>query len=554
MAAGLHLPAVRPLPRAVQARHNAAVAAAVVPARGAAMGVVSGALVPAGAAALLVAAIAAVANPYPLSGLLILLLVPAPYLVAGVLARRYAPAHPVTVTLLGCGAGAAAKIAVEYLVFAGGPPAAHPGTVTAVIATDCLLLVLFVRLVALVPDGRPRHRHERVALGLLWAYPALPLLSELTAHPVSAEPRMFDTPGRVLLLLGPALLAVRYRLAGPEERLAIRWIWLACVLWCLSYLLVAVPVTAGWLATSDPVPVLGYLDMLRSALVAAAVLAATVRRRLFDVDVALRRVLVFGGCWVLVALAYVAAAGALGTAAARELPLHLAVLATAAVTLALNPVRARLTTLAQRRVLGGPHGAADDPGEVVRRRLHDGVQQELVVLAAKLRLARTRLDRGEDAAALLVEAQDDASRAIESVRAVAHDAPGPGSPWDARPPGLVAAVAARLRGVPLAVTLDAPQPDHRYPPEVEEAAALIVAEALANVLKHADARAVTVRLAHAGELLHLEIADDGRGCLVDATPPAALLRLVRSVRGTLVVRATPGGGTTVVARLPARPS
>ncbi|HEY0640842.1 MAG TPA: histidine kinase, partial [Pseudonocardiaceae bacterium] len=488
--------------------------AVVVPGRGAGRsgalpGVLGGVLVPAGAAALAVGAIAAVANPYAWNGLLILVLVPAPFFVAGVLARRHAPAHPVTLTLLGCGAGGAAKIAVEYLVFRGGPPAAHLGTVTLVIAADCLLLVLFVRLVALVPDGRPGPRYERVVLGALWAYPVLPLLSELTAHPVSQTPRMFDTPGRVLLLLGPLLLAVRYRRAGAEERLAMRWIWLACVVWCLSYLLVAVPVTAGLIPASDPVYVLGWLDMLRCALISGAVLAATVRRRLFDVDVALRRTLVFGGCWLAVAAGYVAAAGALGAVAARELPLHVAVLATAVVTLALHPVRSRLTAAARERLLDPPEAGTGSPGDVLRRRLHDGVQQELVVLAAKLRLARNRLDRGEDPGALLVEAQDDAARAIESVRAVAHAAPpvAPSSPIEPVPT-LTDALAARLRALPLALDLTVDGPPRRYPPAVTESAVLLVAEAVANVLKHADARAVAVRVRLAGELLHLEITDD----------------------------------------------
>jgi signal transduction histidine kinase len=51
----------------------------------------------------------------------------------------------------------------------------------------------------------------------------------------------------------------------------------------------------------------------------------------------------------------------------------------------------------------------------------------------------------------------------------------------------------------------------RLPARVEAAGYFVVAEALANVIKHAGADRVVVRLACAGGVLAVEIADDGVG-------------------------------------------
>ncbi|MFG2818786.1 sensor histidine kinase [Kitasatospora sp. NPDC048365] len=56
------------------------------------------------------------------------------------------------------------------------------------------------------------------------------------------------------------------------------------------------------------------------------------------------------------------------------------------------------------------------------------------------------------------------------------------------------------------------------PADVQAAAYRIVQEALTNVVKHADAAHVTVRIARAGGALAVEVADDGRGPAPAAGP------------------------------------
>lgn len=77
----------------------------------------------------------------------------------------------------------------------------------------------------------------------------------------------------------------------------------------------------------------------------------------------------------------------------------------------------------------------------------------------------------------------------------------------------------------------------------------LVQEALSNVVRHAGAGHVWVRLAPAGEQMELIIRDDGRGFPPDRQTPGYGLRAMgnhaRLLGGQLAVESTPGKGTTV---------
>jgi signal transduction histidine kinase len=99
----------------------------------------------------------------------------------------------------------------------------------------------------------------------------------------------------------------------------------------------------------------------------------------------------------------------------------------------------------------------------------------------------------------------------------------------------------------------------QLPDDLETLAYRVVQEALSNVVKHADARSISVAVGSDQQLLHIEITDDG--CGFDTNAQREFLRMGRvglaSMRervelasGTLVVRSTPGRGTTIVATLP----
>jgi signal transduction histidine kinase len=90
---------------------------------------------------------------------------------------------------------------------------------------------------------------------------------------------------------------------------------------------------------------------------------------------------------------------------------------------------------------------------------------------------------------------------------------------------------------------------------VEVAVYRIVGEALANVVRHANARSCAVRLsASDGELL-VEVSDDGLGLSTDgARAPGVGLYSMREraeeLGGSCRIESPPAGGTRVFARLP----
>jgi signal transduction histidine kinase len=79
-----------------------------------------------------------------------------------------------------------------------------------------------------------------------------------------------------------------------------------------------------------------------------------------------------------------------------------------------------------------------------------------------------------------------------------------------------------------------------------------VAEALANAVRHAQARTVEVSLTTAGTTVDVLVRDDGRGgaAAVPGGGLAGLAERVEGLGGRLVVGAAPGGGSLVTARIP----
>jgi PAS domain S-box-containing protein len=96
--------------------------------------------------------------------------------------------------------------------------------------------------------------------------------------------------------------------------------------------------------------------------------------------------------------------------------------------------------------------------------------------------------------------------------------------------------------------------DERFDDESESTLYRVTQESLTNVAKHARAHHVAVTLARRQGELHLTIEDDGIG--FDANHHGSgwglrgMAERVRSVGGLLQVESTPGGGTTVLVRLP----
>jgi signal transduction histidine kinase len=199
-------------------------------------------------------------------------------------------------------------------------------------------------------------------------------------------------------------------------------------------------------------------------------------------------------------------------------------------------------TASRARVLA----AGDDARRRVVRDLHDGAQQRLVHTIITLKLAQEALheDRS-DAEALLAEALDNAERATAEVRELAHGI----LPSVLTRGGLRAGVDAFVARLDLAVDVDVLS--ERLPADLEASGYFIVAEALTNVVKHAQATRATVRAAVDDRVLTLEVGDDGVG---GANPEGhglmGIADRVDALGGRLLIASAEGDGTVLTARLP----
>jgi signal transduction histidine kinase len=193
--------------------------------------------------------------------------------------------------------------------------------------------------------------------------------------------------------------------------------------------------------------------------------------------------------------------------------------------------------------------AADAERRRLERDLHDGAQQRLVSLALTLGMARSRLTSDAVGAEELVErAAGEAQAALAELRDLARGL----HPAILTDRGLTPALADLAGRSPVAVDILA-TPEERLPAHVEATAYFVVAEALTNVAKYAQASRATVAVRREGDEVVVEVVDDGRGG-ADVQAGTGLRGLhdrVGVLDGRLEVLSPPGRGTRVVAIVPA---
>ncbi|WP_170309101.1 AAA family ATPase [Pseudonocardia hierapolitana] len=221
---------------------------------------------------------------------------------------------------------------------------------------------------------------------------------------------------------------------------------------------------------------------------------------------------------------------------------------------------AELTTSRARIV-----ATADQTRRRIERDLHDGAQQRLVSLAIRARTAQAAIQavappEADELAAQLDELAVEATSALDELRELASGI----HPAILAEAGLRPALKglARRSSVPVELTV---RVDGRLPEPIEIAAYYLVAEALTNAAKHADASVVHVDInidtaeddaGNAGDMLRVSVRDDGRGG-ADFAGGSGLVGLkdrAEALGGRLRVRSPLGAGTTLQAELPLGPA
>ncbi|MFI5606263.1 sensor histidine kinase [Amycolatopsis sp. NPDC051903] len=199
-----------------------------------------------------------------------------------------------------------------------------------------------------------------------------------------------------------------------------------------------------------------------------------------------------------------------------------------------------------------------DERQRLAREIHDTLAQGLTGIVTQLQAA----DRAtsEDARqrhlgqvhTLAKDSLTEARRAVQALR--------PEPLADSHLPSALADLARRITDTSgVAVTAETSGEPVPLLPELEVTLYRVAQEALANAEKHARAQRIAVTLTYAGDVVLLDVRDDGAG--FDPASPArgdgtgfglqAMRQRVRRVAGTFTLESAPGDGTAVNVQLPA---
>ena len=215
----------------------------------------------------------------------------------------------------------------------------------------------------------------------------------------------------------------------------------------------------------------------------------------------------------------------------------------AATAIANAEARAELTASRARIV-----ATTDQARRRIERDLHDGAQQRLVSVALRLRTAAAAIPPEEEVQQELAGIGSELDDALADLRELSRGI----HPAILSEGGLGPALRtlARRSSVPVELQVGT---KGRLPERIEVAAYYVVAEALANVAKHAGASVVQVDVDADDGLLRLAIRDDGVGG-ADPASGSGLVGLkdrVEATGGTLRVESSRGQGTRLLVELPA---
>jgi signal transduction histidine kinase len=199
---------------------------------------------------------------------------------------------------------------------------------------------------------------------------------------------------------------------------------------------------------------------------------------------------------------------------------------------------------ARRRVIE----AADAARAKLARDLHDGAQQRFLTGLIDLQLAQQKrlsdVARSRELVDLGVEQVEAGIQTLRELAAGVH----PAILTDRGLKAALEALAIRMP-VPISIEID----DLRLPPALEASLYFFCSEALANVVKHARASAVSLSVQAAEGELQVEVRDDGVGGALAGADGIGLVSLqdrIGALEGSLTVSSPRDAGTTLVARVP----
>ncbi|HEV8453299.1 MAG TPA: PAS domain-containing protein, partial [Gemmatimonadales bacterium] len=213
---------------------------------------------------------------------------------------------------------------------------------------------------------------------------------------------------------------------------------------------------------------------------------------------------------------------------------------------------------ARERALEARFAAVLEERTRLARDIHDTLLQGFTGIALKLVAAINRVTGPVESVVALRDLVDLAQQTLTDARRAV---------WDLRSPALAggdfsAAVRTAaedcVRGTTLELEYDIGGAARPVDPDVEAVVIRVAQEAITNVVKHADARTVRVRLSFETRRIRLSVIDDGRGFAVAPDFQAygghwgllGMRERASQIHGKLSLRSTPGHGTEVVLLVP----
>lgn len=193
----------------------------------------------------------------------------------------------------------------------------------------------------------------------------------------------------------------------------------------------------------------------------------------------------------------------------------------------------------------------------IARDLHDVLGHSISVISLHADVAREAVGTSDaDVRRALGHIRAASSETMRELRSTVKLLRSPADvPADLTPGSLaqLATLAERMRASGLQVDLQCSAALAHVPANVDTAAFRIVQEAVTNVLRHAAATRVTISVAIEGQVLRVEISDNGqpgRTALPWGTGIAGMTERAHALGGTLTAQPRSGGGFAVQATLP----
>ena len=222
-----------------------------------------------------------------------------------------------------------------------------------------------------------------------------------------------------------------------------------------------------------------------------------------------------------------------------------------------NLAKRRQAEKAMRELGGRLLSAQEEERARVAKELHDGLSQDLALMAVELDLVGQKPPAApEQVSARMQELSGRMREVSGEVHRLSHAL----HPAKLQQLGLAAAISGFCReleaGGGITVRFVSRDVPRNLPGDVALCLYRVAQEALQNVVKHSGADRANVELSAAGDTITLAIADEGKGFAHPSHQASSALGLIsmreriRLIHGEILIESKPGEGTRVHVRVP----